>query len=723
MARSAATPTTARELWPIFICYRQVDGLAPAQRLHELLDKYVVAGPDGHDIQFDVYLDQTMPAVADWQEIHRPYLKRARAFIVVCTPGAKIKDGPGDWVHKEIGWWLQHRMTVPILVDPLRQGTRYIPTAIGKRWPKIQRIHLVESEWADLSPQRLEQKVRALRLQVVGNILPSGAAIYQEELKAERRRAAKLRLALRDAEISRRVSEASLHDAKAASMLEEARRYEARWEAERQRKIENSRALVGLPFDDDDAAKLRKQNLAFENRQLDESLKALAAKAAGPRQQGYFELKSADEAWNALEREGQSIASRKPPEPPYIFSVELISAGSGHGECILIHYGPPDATRIVMVNGGTGAAFEKSVGTRLRSLRTERFADAPIPIELFVASDQDENKTGGLLRMLRQQAGAADAKDHLVELRLVWADMFASSGIRGQIRRLLEDLRVPLNAPFDHLVMRPERGRLVHKLPDGLEIVVLGPERSRLAELFADSRKNDRRHGSPRDMLVREITSFPDERLSRLEVSDGGDCLPQTPATMQDGRCAPSKNARSRAQVANLDTSVANLASTVLLFRYRGKTFLHTGDSRADLIMDGLSASGLIGSDGSAHVDLLLMPHLGSNRNLSPEFLERVTADEYLFTADGSRFGFSVETVAALIAARPCAEYTMHLVSRDSPVRGHWQAAAQGKETDRAGSLDSFFAAEEEYSPRYRRNFQSSDQGSVVIDLLDRLTY
>ena len=159
----------------------------------------------------------------------------------------------------------------------------------------------------------------------------------------------------------------------------------------------------------------------------------------------------------------------------------------------------------------------------------------------------------------------------------------------------------------------------------------------------------------------------------------------------------------------------------------RGKTFLHTGDLRADLITNGLRSSGLMDGDASAHVDLLLLPHLGSRNNLTPEFLERVTADEYLFTSDGSLYGFSIETVAALIAARPCAEYTMYFVNRDSPAQERPQAAVPDETTGKAAglgeSLDTFFAAEEQYSPRYRRLFRATDQGSVIIDLLDRLTY
>ena len=729
MIESADTRTVTAELWPIFICYRQVDGLPAARRLYELLDKHrhKVRGTKGQTIQFDVYLDQTMPAVADWRKIHQPYLKRARALIVVCTPGAKIKDGPEDWVHREIKWWLDHREPVPILIDPLDQGIRYVPTAISKRWPQIQRIPLVESEWIGLSRTDLEQKASALRGKIVGNILPSGAAIYEEELKAERRRAAKLRVALRAAEISGRVSEASLHDAKSAAYFAEARRHEARWETVRQRQIEVGRALSALGSEAEDAAGLRRQNLNFEYRQLGETMNTLAARAAEPRQHGYAELKLADDAWRALERDRQSTESRKPPEPPYIFSVELITAGSGAGECILIHYGTPDATRMVMVNGGRGATFENSVGKRLQSLKAQRFGGRPVPIDLFIVGDQDENKTGGLLKMLQQQAVAADARDHLVELRAVWANIFASTGFRGAIRESLEQLGIPWNFPFDHLVMRPEQGRLTYTLPDGLEIVVVGPQRTYLEELHTYTRRSEEGRDAAGSRSGKGTVAFPEEKFSRLNVSDGGDRLPPTPLFEQDGRCMPSENARRRASVGNLDKSIPNLASTVLLFRYRGKTFLHTGDSRADLITNGLRSSGLMAGNASAHVDLLLLPHSGSKNNLTPEFLERVTADEYLFTSDGTMYGFSIETVAALIAARPCAEYTMYFVNRDSPAPGRPRAAVPdettGKPAGLGESLDTFFAAEEQYSPRYRRLFRATDQGSVIIDLLDRLTY
>jgi hypothetical protein len=262
------------------------------------------------------------------------------------------------------------------------------------------------------------------------------------------------------------------------------------------------------------------------------------------------------------------------------------------------------------------------------------------------SGDQDEHKTGGLSRMLHEQADVANASDRVVELRLIWANMFASRGFRGQIRGLMEKLGVPRNTPFDHLVARPDRGQITHTLPDDLEIVVLGPELARLRNLYDTTRRQEEEYDARSEPLAPVIESFPEEkRFSRMKISEKAELLPQSPANQKDDRCAPSENARKKARVTASDRSVPNLASTVLLLRYRDKTFLHTGDSRADLIMEALVSSGQMARDGRAHVNLLLLPHLGSNRNLTPEFLERVTADEYLCSGDGTHGNPEVETI------------------------------------------------------------------------------
>ncbi len=185
--------------WPIFICYRQADGQATAKRIFSILNDAIVpvagvgaAGEGPPPPKLDVYLDQAAPGVSDWTDVHEQFLKRARAMILICTPGAKLNEGPDDWVHKELLWWLQSRDMAPILVDPLGQELRYVPDAIAKRWPNAQRIRMREEDWEDLDDAGRAALDDRLREQFLGAIVPSADAFYRQELDAEEARARKL---------------------------------------------------------------------------------------------------------------------------------------------------------------------------------------------------------------------------------------------------------------------------------------------------------------------------------------------------------------------------------------------------------------------------------------------------------------------------------------------------------------------------------------------------
>jgi hypothetical protein len=181
---------------PIFLCYRQSDGKRPATFLYELLRDHEVPSVDASGTtdrqKLDLYFDHTTPAVGDWRTIHEPYLKRAKAFIVICTPGAKIREGDEDWVYYEIEWWLKNRMEPPILIDPLDQGERYIPDPILRKWGNAQRISI--AGFGEVSSD--ERKNEVLRGRIVGAIVPGAYLIYQQELEQEQNRARQLEIAL-----------------------------------------------------------------------------------------------------------------------------------------------------------------------------------------------------------------------------------------------------------------------------------------------------------------------------------------------------------------------------------------------------------------------------------------------------------------------------------------------------------------------------------------------
>src|SRR6185503_14358500 len=109
------------ERWPIFICHRRDDGGAAARRVYEALEGQRVATSDATEVELDPFLDEETSS-----------LERARAFVVICTPGACMDLRPEqkeDPVLSKIEWWLENREAAPILIDAIGNG-RWIPDAI-----------------------------------------------------------------------------------------------------------------------------------------------------------------------------------------------------------------------------------------------------------------------------------------------------------------------------------------------------------------------------------------------------------------------------------------------------------------------------------------------------------------------------------------------------------------------------------------------------------------
>ncbi len=726
--------------WPIFICYRRVDGAAAARRLHETLDKWETVGPDGAAIRIDAYLDASVPGIADWKAVHRPYLEKARALIVVCTPGLKLKEGASDWVHQEIDWWMTHRTTAPILIDPLREGIRYVPVQIATRWPDIQRLQLVEEEWARLSGSALELKTQDLRRQIIGTVLPSGADVYAQELAAERLRANRLKMAFtvstgllvaatalgtyawnrRGAAIrNEQAARASLLDTEAAAYFDESRLFGARREIEVNRRLDLLERLK-----QPNLGETRKENLRHELAQLDADIAALDASSRNALTSGRDSLEKSDQAWRALAARVAGLERRR-PEPPHVFSVELLNAG--HGESILLHYGPVDDVKIVMINTGPGRTYKTTVEPRLRQLSQSRFNGAAVPLELLVIGDRDEDKTGGLNRMLRDLSEQTDPP--LVAIRGIWANIFRAEGtaetFRTRLRRMIDALAIPLNKPFDRHVVRPDRGRAVVTLPGGLDITVLGPTPGHIAQLHQMSN----RELEGRDAVLEPLL---DETFHAVTVRTDAAPLTVPAEARANGDCVASENARQRAMGSHSDRSVSNLSSVMLLFQFRGSTFLFTADGRGDQILDGLARAGMLDAGGQAGVDLMTIPHLGSHRNVTVDFFRKIRARGYLFSGDGRHNNPEISTVASLITARNCDAYRMYFVNReggtattdlrepsDTEARPD-QAQEEAPADDLHGArLDEFFKAEQPFNPNYRRIFRSATGGSVIIDLLN----
>jgi CHAT domain-containing protein len=171
--------------WLVFLCYRQTDGAATAQWLRQIL-----SGQKLHSEAIEepptlaVYFDVAAPAVSDWHQFHGRALERARALLVVCTPGARTNFGADDWVHKEIDWWLENRKTAPILIDATGEGQRWVPEKIQQRWPYAQ---LVKVDLRRSLPER--EAVQTITRRILDGICTSERTVHLEDLNKHMARA------------------------------------------------------------------------------------------------------------------------------------------------------------------------------------------------------------------------------------------------------------------------------------------------------------------------------------------------------------------------------------------------------------------------------------------------------------------------------------------------------------------------------------------------------
>ena len=71
-----------------------------------------------------------------------------------------------------------------------------------------------------------------------------------------------------------------------------------------------------------------------------------------------------------------------------------------------------------------------------------------------------------------------------------------------------------------------------------------------------------------------------------------------------------------------LDKSIPNLSSIMFLVEDKNRKILFTGDGSGDDIINVLTRNAMLDKQGKFHVDILKVPHHGSDRNVSREFFQ-----------------------------------------------------------------------------------------------------
>lgn len=378
-----------------------------------------------------------------------------------------------------------------------------------------------------------------------------------------------------------------------------------------------------------------------------------------------------------------------------LFTLEALQAK--HGDSLLLHYGKPNAPKLIVIDGGPAGVYKSSLLPRLQALKETRSPEAALVIRMLMISHLDDDHINGVLAFLNDLVETHENNEELpFNILTLWHNSFddivgnesqemlkalssavsksgaVSAGVplslpggaiiasvpQGRdVRNNAKLLSLAVNDPFGTIVAAPVKGKKTVTIGDGLKFTVLGPVKDRIEEL-------------------------------QIEWN----------AVLEKKGLATDKDGQALA-AAYLDESVYNLSSIVVLAEVAKKKMLLTGDARGDDVLKALKSSGLLKST-PLHVDLLKLPHHGSDRNVETDFFRQIIADHYVISADGRHGNPEVSTLQMISEARGKDKFTVYLTNREK-------------------RLDTFFASEKKKGKKYDVVYRDPKELSLWIDLGD----
>jgi beta-lactamase superfamily II metal-dependent hydrolase len=430
-----------------------------------------------------------------------------------------------------------------------------------------------------------------------------------------------------------------------------------------------------------------------------------------------------------------------------LFSLDVLRARKG--DSLMLHYGPEDEPHLMLIDGGPSNVYKPHLKPRLLQIHERRGLEEedPLPVDVVMVSHVDDDHIKGILDLAKEQRTEPDVR---LEVGSLWHNSFDDL-----LKTRPTELRVEAGfgaAAFDSA--RDSGSALASIGQNALASDDLNNEDELQSAKVLASIPQGRQLRDDAEVLGWKPNSLFKDKLilatdatkavalkGGLKVVVVGPMQPELLALQEAhdkwlrDQEKKQKISPEAALAAFVDESVTNLSSIVIIVEAKGKRMLLTGDARGDKILEGLELVGLLEKGGNMHVDVLKVPHHGSDNNMAPIFFRRVTADHYVFSGNGEHGNPERETLKMLLDARKNAAYEIHLTypidEIDVERKKDWEKE-QAKEmkkkkadvrsdwSPKKNSLASFLVDNKEMAKKVRIVEEGKPH---LINLLDRVEF
>lgn len=401
-----------------------------------------------------------------------------------------------------------------------------------------------------------------------------------------------------------------------------------------------------------------------------------------------------------------------------LFTLEALPAEEG--DCLLLHWGTSANPHIAVIDGGPRLVYEDALKPRLEEIRENRDVEQ-LDIEFVMVSHVDNDHVMGIKKMFARMKKEIEDNlgDKPFRVQFLWHNTFndvLGDGIDRYYQTFTSSFTASAGGEPDPTVLDKLTAAL--KARAGLDGDEAEHEAYDIGLILAG-------HGEGRDLRVSHKFLFDRQQVAGLNrpfQSNGSATLitaERTPApiavkglkikvvgpleaeikALQDefDEFIERRGLTAEAVLAAYaDRSVPNLSSIVCVAEFGGKQMLLTGDARGDKTLKGLEQAGLL-TGGVMKVDVLKVPHHGSNRNVKPEYFKKIVANTYVFSGNGDNGNPDRDTFEMLFDSRDRNDrYDVVLTYTVEEIDRERKAYALGRHMDfddQTDSLQTLFAA------------------------------
>jgi beta-lactamase superfamily II metal-dependent hydrolase len=436
-----------------------------------------------------------------------------------------------------------------------------------------------------------------------------------------------------------------------------------------------------------------------------------------------------------------------------LFTLEALPAQEG--DCLILHWGTRKKPHVAVIDGGPGRVYETSLRPRLDKIITG-LGGGQLPLELVMVSHMDSDHVVGIKKLFSALKKEVDnhtpEADRMLRVDRLWLNVFndvLGDSIDKYYRTLTASLQASigdkpnpalekrLEEEFDNL--DPEEAQFHAR---NIAAVLAGHNDGRtlrddhrfLYEQGLTAPLNQLEDEGKTTLITLERTPKA-VKISNLNIRVSGPAKAEIDALQEefDEYIADNGLTTEAVLAAYADESVKNLSSIVCLVTFgtgaAKKSIFLTGDARGDLIIDGLKAQKML-KNGKLAVDILKVPHHGSDHNAEPEFFEQISAQTYVLSGDGKHGNPERDTLQWIVDSRPKKEkynlvltYDIEHIDRnrkkDFETKQKRKKPANRMEWDHdTMSLETFFAEKkaQKYGFKLLIGAQKIDLGDEKVD-------